>query len=1134
MKRLFYILCVMCLQAAMYVAMAHEYAGTSVLSQGKFVKIAVEETGICRLSYEDLQAMGLKPESVRVFGYGGGMVSQDFQQRKIDDVPAVPFYMHKGADGVFGAGDYILFYAQGPISWQYTGSRFRHTTNPYSTKGYYFLSDNVGEQLLLENKRTELSAENTFDVHIFADYRLHEIDSINLIDKAGMAGGGREFYGETFNMTRSTMSLSFNFPNRCVDERIRAYLDVAANASERTSFVVKIGETERTLLVNNKSSDHIEKARTGSLDGQYTSASGDNQTAQITYKTTLAAAEAWLNYFEITAQRQLILTDNLLFARNTEHYRATLDSKYYVRGASKETQVWDVTQLDSIYSVPTQLKGDTLLFVLDNDEIHELVIINPTKCKTISPVKIGNEKFMKVGNQNLHSLRDIDLVIITPAAFLASAQELATIHEMYDELTTAVVTDQQVYNEFSSGTPDASAYRWIMKMLYDRALVSGGKERKPSYLLLFGDGTFDNRKLLTTSGNNTLLTYQARNSVKETSAYATDDYFTWMDNNEGLNDIIATMDLSVGRLPVSKADEAQAIVNKIVRYIKNETAGEWKRHACFLADDGDANMHTRAADKAAESVRIGNPSFIVNKVYLDSYQQESTASGESYPLAKNKLDNLLRNGVLLFDYCGHAGYNNICSENMLTAREIREMRNENLAFWMLATCNFANFDAQKTSAAEEAVLNQYGGALAVFASCRTVYAAQNEVLNKNICDSLFAHRSNCNYPYRIGDAIRMGKNKTARDENNLPYLLLGDPALRLYYPTNYQVGTIAINDTLRSLSVNQLEGCILTDEGDTATWFNGKVNITVLDKLQTLNTLDNDQADEARKTIIQFVDYPNTLFKGDAEVKDGKFTCTFMIPKDIKYNYDFARIVYYAQDTVTYDEAVGHFESFVVGGSSVVDIVDTIGPDLRIYLNNPAFQNGDKTNEYPHFYADIADEHGINTVGSGIGHDLLLTIDNDPSKSYILNNYFTAQMGSYQAGRVSYLLSEMTEGHHTLTFRAWDLLNNSSTATLDFEVVKGYAVQIFSVLAYPNPVRSDTMITFVVQHDKPDDILQVRYMIFDMSGKKVWEKTQQGNGQMTVNAADAHLTSGIYLYRVQLKTTDSEEYTSKTGKIMVY
>ncbi len=1107
-------------------ASAHTYTNKSRLASGRFVKIGVNATGICRISYESLQAMGLNPAELRIYGYGGAMLTQDFSKTKIDDLPAVPYYMHKGSDNVFGEGDYVLFYAQGPIAWEYTGSRFKHTVNPYSFNGFYFLSDNAGEaKFLTQTKLEDTMIENeAYEVTTFTDLRLHEKDLVNLIDPEGYSGGGREWYGESFG-PKESLTLSFDFPNLVTNEEMHAYIDVAGRADIVTPFQATIGQTTRSTNINKWSGDHIEMAKTAYLGGTYIPTNSTTQTIKLLYNTSNSSAKAYLNYVELAATRQLKMHNGLLIVRNADNLKSTKQNLYKVSGANNTTQVWDITDLGNIQSVPTQLVGDVLQFVGENSIVHTYVVINPNTSQTIAPIS-----HTSVSNQNLHSLSDIDMVIISPASLISAAQELAAAHERYDGLKTIVVTDQQIFNEFSSGTPDATAYRWLMKMLWDRGAKNG---TKPGYLLLFGDGTYDNRKILSNSGQNTLLTYQSKNSVKETSAYATDDYFTWMDDSEGNNDIIATMDISVGRLPVNTIEEAQNAINKIIRYIRDESIGSWKTQLCFLADDGDANLHTKASDRAAESVRKANPSFTVKKLYLDAYPQEASAAGESYPLAKNQLDNMLKNGVLLFDYCGHAGYNNISSEQMLTLREIKEMRNDNLGLWILATCNFATFDSQRRSAAEEAVLNPNGGALAIFASCRTVYAAQNEIINQHVCDSLFSHNGPCDYSRRIGDAMRHGKNKSVRDENNLPYVLLGDPAVRLHYPTHYQVTTTAMPDTLSALSINTLEGAILTGDGDTATNFNGHVEITIYDKLQTLSTFDNDQPDAAKKTIYSFYDYPNILFKGESEVKDGRFTCTFMVPKDIKYNYGSARISYYALDAVTHEEAIGYNESFIVGGSSSITILDTIGPDLRIFLNNAAFVSGGKTSQRPHFYANISDEHGINTVGSGIGHDLLLTIDNDPTQAYVLNDYFKAESGSYQAGQVSYRLPELTDGFHTATFRAWDLLNNSSTASINFNVVKDYAVQIFSVIAYPNPVDNNNTITFAIQHDRPDDVLQARYMLFDMSGRKVWEATGEGVEKMSINTSELGLRAGMYMYMVQLKTITAEEYTSKAGKIMV-
>lgn len=1129
MNRLKNIVLAMCMLASVSVC-AHEYTAQSVLANGNFVKIRVSESGIYRLTYEEIQSMGLNPQHVRILGYGGAMLSQDFMRRKIDDLPSVPIYMHKGNDNVFGAGDYIAFYAQGPVSWEYTGSRFKHTMNTYSQYGYYFVSDNAGEQLLLETKREKIAAGTYPELTTYSCPLLHEEETVNLIDRnSGKDGGGREWYGEKLDRDNPTLQLSFDCPNIIATRPVRCVVNAASTATAISQLRVSLGNTTETMVIKAKNeSTHYVIAEEGELNSEFMPVAGNRQTISMTYSVPTTVAECYLNYVELTYEAALSLTSHYLEVRNAAYFNKTGQELYRVTGATEETQVWNITDLDSIYSVPAELNNGELRFLADNEEdVQTLLVLNPSRCAYKTPVIMG-----RIANQNLHALQNVDYVIITPAEFVSASRSLAQAHETYDGLTTAVVTAEQVYNEFSSGTPDATAYRWLMKMLYDRALQSSGEQQLPRYLLLMGDGTFDNRKLLTTSGKNILLTYQARNSISEVKAYATDDYFTYLEDIEGKTDTSASMDISVGRLPVTTSEEAEQVVRKLIRYISDPTYGKWKTQLCFLADDGNGGLHTSAADLAAEAVRQKNPSFVVNKIYIDAYQQEKNASGESYPIAKNKLDNLLHNGVLFFDYCGHAGYNNISSEQMITAKEVREMSNRNLGLWMLATCNFSKFDSQEVSAGETAVLNPNGGALGVFAACRTVFATQNSMLNRNFCDALFEHKNACSYSMRVGDAVRTAKNKMLSDENKLAYVLLGDPAIRLHYPTDYELSMKMTSDTLSALSTATIEGVVQTLEGKQVEDFNGVVQVSVLDKIQTQTTLDNDELEEAMKKTVKYLDYPNILFNGEAEVRDGRFSLNFMVPKDIKYNYGKGRMVGYAYDEETKEEAIGHDESFVVGGSSIVVIEDTIGPDVHLYLNNPAFRSGDKTHETPHFYAEIADEHGINTVGNGIGHDLLLIVDNDVKQSYVLNDYFTATANSYQSGQVSYLFSELAEGQHTLSFRAWDLLNNSTTETLSFEVVKGLQPQIFSVMTYPNPARQNGTITLMIQHDKPDATLQTEVLVYDMAGRLVWKYEQAGADRINWNTAETNMQPGIYLYKVQIKTMDST-YSSKTGKIII-
>ncbi len=1103
---------------------------------GNFVKIRVSQTGVYKLTYSELQNMGLKPEAVRVYGHGGAMMVQSFLQSHIDDLPAVPFYMYKGADGVFNKGDYILFYAQAAVSWQYTGIRFSHTQNPYSDYGYYFLSDNAGKQILLDRNEAAIDTVGCAHVTTFVDYQLHERDSLNLVDLTGSAGGGKEWYGETFS-NGTTLKVPYTFSNIVPGKQMYCYIAVAATSSTESFFTYGIGENTNKLRVAQKPGEAYAMASTSS--GGYRIAAGDNdkQTLTLSYASEANGAIGYLNYIELAADRYLKMTGGVLYVRNTEYYKKSVQTVFHVTGAKQETQVWNVTKRDSICSVPAHYADGELIFKADNDVVQEFVVITPSEYAglKISPVSKSAD-YKKVPEQNLHGLHDIDMVILTHELFLEPSRRLAEEHKRKDGYTVAIVTDEQVYNEFSSGTPDATAYRMFMKMLYDRALDSEGSEHAPRFLLLVGDGSYDNRKRTLASATPVLLTYQANNSVNEVEAYSSDDYFGFLKDASGTRESADSSMIAIGRLPVRDLEQANQVIDKIIRYMENPTRGKWKTQTCFLSDDGDHGMHMRSSDTAAQIVRKLDQDVIINKLHLDAYQQETRASGESYPIVKSRLDNLLQNGVMFFDYCGHAGHNNITSEQMLTSREIRQMSNQNQGFWMLATCNFAAFDASITSAAEEAILNPNGGAVGLLAACRTVFAEHNEHLNNYVCEQIVIKDSLGRYVNTIGEAVQKAKHETTArlkgDKNKLCYILLGDPALRLNYADEYVIATSAMADTLKALSVQKIEGFIRTHEGDTATDFNGKVQVSVYDKQQQLVTLDNDETDEKKKSRVKFYDFPNLLFSGEAQVKDGKFDFEFMVPKDIKYNFGNGRITYYAYDTISGAEASGHYEEMIIGGSTDIEVVDTVGPELHLYINNKHFINGGQTNESPHFYADIKDENGINTIGNGIGHDLLLIIDNDAKQTFILNDNFTAKSGSYQEGRVSYKMSEMEEGMHSVMFRAWDLLNNSSTSTLDFEVVKGLTPEIYSLMLYPNPVPSNGVLNVVIDHDRPDAALETDMYIFNMSGHMVYAHSQIGADNIQLSPAAMNLTSGVYFFRVLIKTPDSE-YNSKTGKIIV-
>ena len=1092
----------------------HSYTEQSVLSDGRWVKIRVSETGICRMSFSEIQSAGLNPQQLRVFGYGGAQLEQDFQKKKIDDLPQVPVYT---------GSDYVLFWVQGPISWTYTGSRFSHTRNTYSDYGYYFLTDNVGSPL--SPAESEAVEGTPTEVSTYLDRQVHDYDSLNLIDRIGISGGGRIFYGEQFKANQPR-TFRFETPNAIAGEQQQVFIDLAASSGVASYFLASVNGDENDNVYIRPLPDFYTMAIPGTITAKHTVAAGQQQ-VRLTLQNSSASALGWLNSIEIATPSTLKMTGNQMTIRSTVNYKSSVPVRYHLSGADENTLVWDVTGPDAIRQMKTTMANGALTWTGSQAEsIREYVAFRPQGNKWVSAEVIGS-----IPNQNLHALKNIDYVIICPAGYEAVSTDLAKAHEAKEGITWAVVTDQQVYNEFSSGTPDATAYRWLMKMLYDRA--DGNAVQKPRWLLLMGHGTFDNRKLLAYSGTSLLLTYQAKNSENEVNAYASDDYFGFLDDNEGESDTQGRMDIGVGRLPVESVEEARTTVDKMIRYIRNEQTGKWKNQLVFLADDGEHGTHTETAEVSSERIRVKNPDFVVNKIYLDAYPQEVNASGESYPLAKNRLTNLLKNGALFFGYSGHGGYNAVTNESLLNLSDIESMSNKNQAFWLFATCNFAQFDAGKRSAAESAVLNPNGGAIGILAATRTVYATPNTELYRSVTDTLFGHKNVFNYNTTLGEAVSIGKNRLGSDMNKLSYVLIGDPAMRLNYPTDYYVETTTSIDTLNALSVQKVEGRIVDEDQHTVTGFDGKVDITIYDKMQVIKTRDNDDTSGEAKEL-SYNDYPNIIFTGSTAVKEGVFNYTFMVPKDIRYNYGNGRIVYYAEttDEGEKEEAVGHFEEFVVGGTGNSLLVDTLGPEISIYLNTKSFKDGDKTYATPRFFADLYDENGINTAGAGIGHDLMMIVDNDPKKIYSLNDYFTSANSSYQSGQVSYLMDKLADGPHSLVFRAWDLLNNSTSRTLNFMVDGSLDPSIVDVTTYPNPVGEEGIVNVLVDYDQPDELLQTELYLYTPSGQLVWSHLQDTPEQLSINLPSIGLHAGIYVYVVKIKSASSR-YSTTSGKLIV-
>lgn len=751
-----------------------------------------------------------------------------------------------------------------------------------------------------------------------------------------------------------------------------------------------------------------------------------------------------------------------------------------------------------------------------------------------------------ITNQDHHADANADMVIIIPTSqkLLAQAQRLKTFHEAHDSLSVRIVPADELYNEFSSGTPDANAYRRYLKMMYDRAT---GEADMPKFLLLFGDCVWDNRMLTTDtrslSPDDYLLCFESENSFNEVSCYVDDGFFCLLDDGEGTNpQRTDKLDMAVGRFPVTTEADAKVMVDKTIAYATNQNAGSWENTIMFMGDDGNGNLHMRDVNDAAEDVANRYPGYLVKKVMWASYKREQTSTGNRYPGASEAIRRQQRQGALIMDYGGHGSENQISHEAVLMISDFASFSNQNLPLWITASCDIMPFDGTMPTIGETAVLNPNGGAVAFYGTTRTVYANLNKILNMAFLRRVLSLDDD-GRPMTLGRAQMLAKNDMLtqtggdRTTNKLQYSLLGDPALALNLPT-----LTVVADSINGVATASPEkprlraGAPVTVTGhvEGAPSFSGTVTMTVRDsrELVVCNDVDAD-AD----TVFTFYDRPKTLYSGSDSVRGGRFRLTFIVPKDINYANASGLINFYAVNTGHTLAANGSTDAFILGGSDLAG-TDSIGPDVYCYLNSPTFTDGGDVNTTPYFVAQVSDPSGINTTGNGIGHDLQLVIDGSPQMTYTLNDNFSYDFGSYTSGSTYYSIPSLDPGDHRLQFRAWDILNNSTTSELRFRVVKGLEPTILSVAATANPASTTT--TFIVGHDRMGTAMDVTLEVFDTSGRILWRHDETGVSGASpytytwdlTTASGFRLQTGVYLYRVRL-CSDGSEQATKAKKLIV-
>ena len=1044
------------------------YTRKSRLSEGTWVKIRVSESGLYKLTDKALKSMGFKdPSKVRLFGYGGAVLPETNIKNLIDDLPEQTLWRAEG---------FSLFYAQGPVSWKKIGKGYVHEVNSYSDYGYYFLTDNA------EGERAEVGTLLTDSLpgsltETYPDFEVYDPDEFSWYRS------GRRMFESYDYANGSGRSYNFSLPGIIADS-VEVTVAFSASAATVTTLNVSVNGSETGVVkIGANGSSDVARVVEKSLVSR--NQFNENSQVRLIYNS-VPGVSAHLDYIRLGFNRRLSLNG----ASTVFRTGADADSlSFMIGGTNADATVLRIGADGTVDYVPSVYSsGSTVTLGASYKADDRLVVFNP-KGGFPEPQVMG-----KIENQNLHGLDSVDMVIVVPASgkLTAQAERLAAAHRTLDSLKVVVVRADMVYNEFSSGTPDATALRRFMKMLYDR----GGADDSPRYLLLMGNGAWDNRMHVSDwAGNNPddyLLCYESYNSVSHTDSYVMEDYFGLLDDSEGVNLLTEKVDIGVGRLPVFTAAEASKQVDKIIDYMSGKYAGEWCNRILVLGDDGDNNTHMIDADDVAELYSELYPAVDVRKIFWDAYKMEVTASYNGYPSVRKQLIEQLDKGALIVDYSGHGSTEVLSHELVLNKADMRELKSPRLPFWITASCDIAPFDSPLESMGMNLIGNTEGGAIGMLSTTRTVYASLNRTINRSFSRYVLA-ADESGRRYALGDALRLAKNELVTagagesdmTANKIHYVLLGDPAVRLALPE-----LTAVIDSFAGAPASATgaakAGAVVTvcghieRNGVRVDGFNGELSATVYDNERQITCYNNlKTADEP----FSFRYRDRILHSGTDLVRDGRFSFSFPVPLDINYSGENGRITLYAQSSEGNMSANGLYENFTVGGTAAGIAVDSIGPDIRLYLNTPSFQYGGSVNATPLLVAELSDSSGLNTSGNGLGHDILLIIDNNPNWTWVLNSNYSQAPGDYTRGSVTFSIPELPDGKHEIMLRAWDMMNNSTTVYLGFKVVSDLKPQ-FMVDVTESPAREST--TFVVTHDRPGQDTKITVQVFSSDGAAQW------------------------------------------------
>ena len=1128
----------------------------SVLSSGEWYRFYVDTTGVFKLSKTFLQRLGVNvnnvdPRNIKLYGNGGRMIPYLNSEPYPLDVQENAIKFIGEGDGVFNNEDYIIFYAQGPKQYDLVSNT---NINCYTDKTYYYInvSGGLGKRIQPFNQPT---GSVDLNINTFQEYKFHEKDEYNL----GFLG--RRWFGDRFDI-ESNKTFEFEFPDLVLSIPVRINVYIASTAASSSSMQLTVNGDQ----ISNMSISGVSKPNlaTEASFSRLINVNSSNISVGLNYNNQgNPSAIGYLDYISIEATRALKFHDKQFEFKNRDVISASGIGEYTIENASKLSEIWDVTDIYNVSNLENNDGVSNLSFKSNLGVSKTYLAVSPSdyfEPKYDSKTTLNNQNIK--GTVFLNSqgeFEDIDYLIVAPDNMLSQAERLATINRNQYNLNVKVLGLDEIYNEFSTGNQDIGAIRNFVKYVYDHASTP---EKRLKYLCLFGDGSFDYKDRIQ-NNTNIVPSWYSYNSFNIATSFVSDDFYGMMDANEGSMSTSDRLDIAVGRIIADSPVQAKELVDKIESYYSKDALGSWRNKFVVVSDDVDQDWEgilQETTDNVGNLVTNSKPFINVVKIHSDAFKQEFSAGGERYPKVTTEFVNAINSGALVVNYFGHGGEDGLAEERIFLKPDIESLRNFNkLNCFVTVTCEFTRFDnPYKPTAGEYTYWNTKAGAIGLITTTRQIFVSFAISFNNLLGQYLFSYSNNDSYgDYEyptMAEALRLTKNNPSISGQSQRRLIffIGDPAMKLAFSKPNikltkinEVPIAQYNDTIKALSYVKLAGEVTDLSGNLLTNYNGTLSTTIFDKEIQRETLANDNVRLNGQIVkLKFKTLGEVIFRGQASVKNGQFEFDFIVPKDIGIPVGFGKVSFYSKnETLTDNQTGANINTIKIGGLNEDAPEDNVGPVIALYMNDENFVSGGITNESPTLLVKLEDLNGINTA-SGIGHDIVAILDGDETNPFILNDYYQTEVDDYKKGIVSYPFRDLSPGLHTLTIKAWDVYNNSSTSEIQFIVYdQDQELVINNVLNYPNPFVNYTEFWFNHNSSEP---LDVSIQIFTVSGKLVRTLNGQTAGGGIVNSSLSRdivwdgrddfgdkIGKGVYIYKLTVQSNILNKKVEKIEKLVI-